>query len=448
MASSLKYAPIADLISAFEIMYEQNRTEVLLSKIYGLHNALAFVNFGCISDTDSVCVITHNHDIITWIISYLYTPNRLVINTFHSDGNENIIKQEDFHQLLSGYHYTEPIFSSRDVINIEYSEDPFDVVFIGVHNFVSLLSNTSHNRFHLELGDEYELFEKYLVEVSYKLKDEGVLIILTKPGWILKSWKLLDELSLYLDYDNYNLYVNDERHPNTLIWLKYIKNNNYVNVEFKQKNIINLMRDNNIDRLFAHRNNLIFPYVELSEDHTEAYVDLDQNSEYMQYFFTSETTLNLSKLCGGYTACLVTPSVALCAYKASKNVILFERDNRFRENGGLKFVKYDLYKGLPKLLYNKYFNKFDTVICDPPFNIRLDELTKDIDELLIQDKKSKVYIIFPSKDKARLVSAMKVKGFYLVDDADQICIEYARPPKIVRMNGKEAIQLYMFSYLR
>ncbi|HWT76880.1 MAG TPA: hypothetical protein VN258_19440, partial [Mobilitalea sp.] len=139
-------------------------------------------------------------------------------------------------------------------------------------------------------------------------------------------------------------------------------------------------------------------------------------------------------------------SVARYAYQEGKNIVLFERDNRFRENGGMKFVKYDLYKGLTKLMHNKYLNKFDHVICDPPFNIKLDVLSNDITELLKHDKSSIAYIIFPRKQKAGLVNVMKMNGMHLIEDPDQISIEYAKPPKIVRLYGRDAIQLYKFSY--
>jgi 16S rRNA G966 N2-methylase RsmD len=199
--------------------------------------------------------------------------------------------------------------------------------------------------------------------------------------------------------------------------------------------------------LFAHKNNLIFPYVELQEYSSDAYIEIGQNIEYMQYFFTMETTFNLTKLCNDYTACLVTPSVAQCAYKEGKNIVLFEQDNRFRENKGLKYIKYDLYKGLTKLLYNRYLNKFDTVICDPPFNIRLDILSRDIAELLKHDKSSIAYIVFPNKDKANLINAMKIIGMHLIEEPNKVSIEYAKPPKIVRVQGKDAIQLFKFSFL-
>jgi hypothetical protein len=116
------------------------------------------------------------------------------------------------------------------------------------------------------------------------------------------------------------------------------------------------MKDTNIDRLYAHRNNLVFPYVELINESTANYVKVEQNLEYLQYFFTAETTAKLSNLCIGYTACLVTPSIAVYSCSRNKNVVLFERDNRFRQTSGLKFVKYDLETGLTILNQRRYSN--------------------------------------------------------------------------------------------
>lgn len=447
MDSFTKYASTEDVASALEIILEDDRKDIMLSKIFSLNNAFKIINFGCIKDTDQVLVMADCYEIITWIISYIYVPNKIITKTAHSSRYFDESKWEDFHLLLTGYQYTKPIFIGNENNPAECLEQACDVAIVGLLNPFSLQSEKPMNRFYLETGADYELFEKYLIEASEDLKDNGVLIILSKPGWIMKVWDLLNTLALLLDYNNYNLYVDGYRAPNTFVWLRFIKNTKGNNPELNKNNVLNLMRDNNIDRLFAHKNNLLFPYAELQEYNSEAYVDLSQNDEYMQYFFTVETTVNLSKLCDNYTACLVTPSVAQCAYKEGKNIVLFERDNRFRENGGLKYIKYDLYKGLTKLLYTRYLNKFDRVICDPPFNIRLDILSKDIAELLKPDKRSMAYIIFPNKDKAGLINAMKISGMYLIDEPNQISIEYARPPKIARLHGKDAIQLYKFSFL-
>lgn len=447
MDSFTKYASIEDVTCALEIILEDDIKDGMLSKIFSFNNAFKIINFGCIKDTDQVLVMTNYSEIMAWIISYIFIPNKIIAKTAHSNCYFDKSKWEDLHLLLAGYQYTKPIFIGNENNLAECLELVFDVAIVGLLNPFNLQSEKPMNRFYLETGVDYELFEKYLIKTSEDLKDNGVLIILSKPGWILKVWDLLDSLTLLLDYNNYKLYADSYKEPNTFVWLRFIKNAKGNNPELNKNNVLNLMRDNKIDRLFAHKNNLLFPYVELQEYNSDAYIDLSQNNEYKQYFFTTKTTFNLSKLCGGYTACLVTPSVAQFAHKEGKNIVLFERDNRFRENGGLKYIKYDLYKGLTKLLYNRYLNKFDRVICDPPFNIRLDILSKDIAELLKHDKSSVAYIIFPDKDKASLINAMKISRMYLVDEPNQISIEYARPPKIVRIHGKDAIQLYKFAFI-
>jgi len=39
---------------------------------------------------------------------------------------------------------------------------------------------------------------------------------------------------------------------------------------------------------------------------------------------------------------------------------------------------------------------------------------------------------------------MKLQGFVLLEDGINISIEYAKPPKLVRMDGRDAIQLFKF----
>ncbi len=446
METVLKFAPEEDVISAMELVYEHETTNVLKSNVFGLNNALRFINYGCIKDTDNVITIGSHLEIATLLISYIYTPNRLVNNNVGSGCGIENRTWENINELLSGYQYTEPIIYNLDRDFIEYEEEAFDVAIVGFTNLINNPVESSINRFSLETGMEYEMFESLLIKFSKLLKKDGRLVLLAKPGWILKMWSLIHELGLQLEYDNYGLYVASNRHSNGFIWLRFVKRGEDVNLELHKKNIISLMKDNNIDRLYAHRNSLRFPYVEMSYSNSESYVKLDQNLEYMQYFFSAETTANLAKLCEGYTACLVTPSIAQYAYKMNKNIVLFERDNRFRENGGLKFVKYDLNIGLTKFMQNKYAKKFDRVICDPPFDIKLDVLANDIVELLKESDKSDVYVVFPNSRKISLVNAMKTKGLKLNEEMEKISIEYAKPPKIVRINGKDAIQIYKFNF--
>ncbi len=354
MDKTLKFAHEEDVICAMELVYEHEIRNMLISNIFGLNKALAFINFACINDTDNVITIGSHLEITTLLISYIYAPQKLVTQISDiSCGIDNGVFK-NINELLSGYKYTEIISSNFDIGLVEYEKESFDVAILGFANLINISEEVQINRFSLETGIEYEMFERLLAKSSKLLKKDGRLVVLTKPGWILKLWSLIHDLGLQLEYDSYSLYVDSNRHPNGFIWLRFIKRDINFNLELHKRNILSLMHDNNIDRLYAHRNNLIFPYVELSYSNSEAYVKLNQNLEYMQYFFSVETTANLAELCEGYTACIVTPSVAQYAYKINKNIVLFERDNRFRENGGLKFVKFDLNIGLTKFLQNKY----------------------------------------------------------------------------------------------
>ncbi|MDF2522484.1 MAG: hypothetical protein K0R31_125 [Clostridiales bacterium] len=507
----LKYANFEDIISAFELVYDCNLEEDKNLSIFGLYDILAFLNFGCIKETDNVITITSQYELIIWTIAYLYTPHKLVAYILDQVCEIDIDRWNNMKQILWGYHCTEPkvsiidndanytlsIDTTTDTIKdktnnkandfnndkkynfnkdsyqdtkndyikdtncdfltngidanrmnkqIEYSEEQYDVAIIGIINKNSYKSDYIISRFYLDEGNDFALYENLLVKTSKVLKIGGILVLLTKPAWILKLWTLLDELGLHLEYDSYKVYKDQQRHPNVFVWLRFVKRDKEASITLHKKNILTLMNDNDIDRLYAHRNNLMFPYVEQIYHNVKAYVEMDQNLEYLQYFFTVETTKQLADLCASYTACLVTPSVAQFAFKTGKNPILFERDNRFRENGGCKFVKYDLNTGLTKLMQNRYRKKFDRLICDPPFDIDLEVLAKDIDELLIEKEGSIAYVIFPNKRKNSLVNAMKTKGFRLIEMEDHLCIEYAKPPKLVRINGKDSIQLYKFTY--
>jgi hypothetical protein len=474
----LKYANFEDIISAFELVYDCNLEEDKNSTIFGIYDILAFLNFGCIKDTDSVVTITSQYELTIWTIAYLYTPRKLVTYILDQVCEIDIDRWHNMQQILWGYHCTEPKVSiidndanytlSKDTTNdtikyknnkandvtdtnrminqIEYSEEHYDVAIIGMINKNNYKSDYFISRFYLDEGNDFDLYEIHLVKSSKVLKIGGILVLLTKPAWILKLWTLLDELGLHLEYDSYKVYKDQQRHPNVFVWLRFVKRDKEASNTLHKKNILALMNDNEIDRLYAHRNNLMFPYVEEIYHNAKAYVEMDQNLEYLQYFFTIETTKQLAELCVSYTACLVTPSVAQYAYRTGKNPILFERDNRFRQNGECKFVKYDLNTGLTKLMQNRYRKKFDRVICDPPFDINLEVLAKDIDELLIEREGSIAYVVFPNKRKNSLVNAMKTKGFRLNEMEDHLCIEYAKPPKLVRINGKDSIQLYKFTY--
>lgn len=446
------FATAEDIVSAAELIYENEKPNILSYKVFNIWNIISLVNFGCIKNTDKVLITCSEVDTIIWTVSYIYKPQKLISNKINqAEKNNNVEllyneKWENISGLLTGCSHRQPIFSNENIDNIGYKNERFNVFVAGFINTNEKMIEIPISRFYIKIGIEYEMFEKFLIKSKDLLEEEGVLLILATPAWVLKAWTLIHEFGLQLEYENYRLYTDNHRNANVFIWLKFIKKEKDFNVNLQKRNVLSLMKDNGIDRLFAHRNNLRFPYVELSYNNSESYIKLNQNLEYMQYFFSNETTLNLAELCEGYTACLVTPSIAQYAYKINKNVVLFERDNRFRENKGLKFVKYDLNTGLTKFIQNKYRKKFDRVICDPPFNINLNTLAKDIAELLKESDNSVVYIIFPDSRKISLVNAMKAEHLLLSKENISINIEYAKPPKIVRIYGKQAIQLYKFTY--
>ena len=445
MEKLFNFASMEEVVSAVELVYEEEGIGERVSKPFSLDQTVAVVNYGCIKDNDKVIVMASHLDRIIGLISYMYTPQKLVAHGLDPSNSMDMEKWNKTKLLLSEYWHTEPHFNNSALSSVEYPEPIYDVAVAGYINQNACMDGVQHSRFHLQAGIGYEFFERLLVKSSSLLRKGGILLLLSKPSWVLKAWEAIHELGLQLEYNYYRLYT-ESGHANAFVWLRFVKREDQVDLELQKKNMRLLMCDNGIDRLYAHRNNLRFPYVELSYCNREAYVKLDQDLEHSQYFFSTQTTASLAKLCQGYTACLVTPSIAAYAHKLEKNVVLFERDNRFRNNGGLKYVKYDLNTGLTKLLQNRYARKFDRVICDPPFDIKLDVLARDIVELIKNKEGSIAYIVYPESRRISLINAMRSKGLQMDDKIEAIDIEYAKPPKLVRTHGKSAIQLFKFTY--
>lgn len=467
--NNYRYAPTIDVISAAEFLIENSIADKFIMGFSDVQDMISLINIGEINEGADIFInILEDNIIFSMLTSYLYSPNNLIANMASAnkiDQREEIAmyswneKWNVINELLEGYIHTNavPIISDDGEINTGLK---FDTIFSGGINKSNKWLEAEGARFDLDIGTEYEEYERNLKGASSNLKQNGKLILLSKPGWILKSWELIEQLELQLEYQESSIYLNDLRHPNTYVWLKFVNAGKNFDSEKQKRNILSLMRDNNIDRLFAHRNDLKFPYVDLSYKNSETYVNLNQDLSCMQYFFSAETTKNLALLCEGCTACLVTPSVAaahaeMCAQQkianaAKHKVVLFERDNRFRQKDGVKFVKYDLNTGLTKLTQRQYAGKFDKVICDPPFDINLDILARDIKELLKIGQEAHVeayaYVVFPEHRKVSLINAMNSKGFVLSQNKAYFDIEYGRPPKLVRVYGKQAIQLYKFEY--
>lgn len=456
--SEVLYATLDDITTAIEIIHEHHISENSLQESLQISDILPIINIGCIKETDHVLVATSDIELFTWIISTFYMPKRLVVNHLHSinDKRELIadLKQRwnDFIQYFDGYRRAEPSFESSDVDNLKhlyndmFMEESFDVVFFGynIRNEFDEEHPNHGDRFHLETGEKFETFQCLLTEAARIVKVSCKVLLLSKPGWILKVWEQLHKLGLELEYHDYPCYVSSTRSPSASVWIRFVKRESYdFDIEKQKRNILSLMQDNHIDRLYAHRNDLRFPYVELSYKNSETFIQMDQRYKFMQYFFSLETTVQLAELCIGNTACLVTPSIAVYSHQRGKNVTLFENDTRFKQEV-TKFVKYDLNIGLTKFTYGKYIHKFNVVICDPPFNVNLDILAKDIQELIKLEVSSIVYIVFPEVRKISLIRAMERNGLIISEEGKPIVLEYAKPPQVVRINGKKAIQLYKF----
>jgi len=123
MDTTLKFAHEEDVICAMELVYEHEIRNMLISNIFGLNKALSFINFACINDTDNVITIGSHLEITTLLISYIYTPRRLVTQISDASGDIDNGVFKNINELLSGYKYTEIISSNFDIGLVEYSTD-------------------------------------------------------------------------------------------------------------------------------------------------------------------------------------------------------------------------------------------------------------------------------------------------------------------------------------
>lgn len=131
MESCIKYASIEDVVSTFYIILDDVKKDAMLSEVFTITNALKIINFGCIKETDQVLVMTNYHEIMTWIISYIYVPNRIISITAQSSCYIDESKWDDFHHLLNGYQYTKPVFMHKDDRTANCLKQTFDVVIVG-----------------------------------------------------------------------------------------------------------------------------------------------------------------------------------------------------------------------------------------------------------------------------------------------------------------------------
>ncbi len=365
----------------------------------------------CITTQDNVLLATEEPIKLAVIISHMYLPRGLTVVCKHLLEQEYAVINEKiriWEAICEEYERTKPILIGQSLSKQQELNKSYDVILYSKQESHLESNNKQYNRFYMMLGNEFEVFQAAIKEAAKKLNNDGRLIVLARICWILPIWKLLEECKLQFDYPNYHYYIAKNSNPNEYVWLKFTYKEGGINLNCQKRNLEQYMKEN------------------------------------LQYFFTENTTKQLAKLCVGYTACLVVPSVAVCANSLGKQVVLFEKDNRFRTNSGVKYIKYDLYAGLTKVNYRKFANKFSTVICDPPFNVDLSVLARDIYELVNHSKESKIFLIYPKCRLSLLRNAMSKQRMHLVESGFQT-IEYMQPPRIVRYEGVEAIQIYRFA---
>lgn len=403
-------------------------------------------NLAMITETSRIMVVSPKFRVLSLIFSYLYFPLKMMVtdqwffedierldrNDFIYDWHKNV-------ELLEGFQTTIPEFLPGNYLCDKISENSIDAMIY----FVTKEDGVNQGAYDLSNDQAFNRYVKVLHYGHRVIKKNGVLIITIKPVWLLKTWDVLHQLSFQVDYPSSHIYLASDNNPDTLLVLRLTKVTE-INITIQKKNILHIMESNQINRLFAFKNQMVFPYAELLPKQEDPFIEMEQKREDQQYFFTLQTTQSLADLCHGYTACLATPSIALYASEKGANIVLFEQDSRFRNMDNLKYVKYDLYKGLNPLTKRKYSGVFNTVICDPPFNLDTSLLARNCSELIKADENSRVYIVFPESKKGILINSMRTFGFTLDGNLDGIDIQYSTPPKIVRWYGKKAIGLFQF----
>jgi tRNA1(Val) A37 N6-methylase TrmN6 len=445
----------ADDIESVLFLSDLNN-EKEISGILNSENLPAFLNMATIFPQDHVLCLEAGSNFLSYGLSYLSQPEKLVVTYDVSLGlaapNPEIFREKwnIVSDLLDGYDHTEPENVITSLENPPFLANSFDVIIgdlVGSQNHEKLTSSVQNQSSDIN----YREFEQVLFNSSDLLKEGGRLVLAIRADWILKSWPLLEKLGLQLEYPEWGIEFSDFPEPDSSVALRFIKKDN-IDSSRQKKSVLSLMAKFSIDTLYAHKADEVFPYSEIVRTDSEPFLDLTRKTDSEQYFFDINTTNELIRLARGETAFLVTPSLAIKSVGNGQTGVLFEQDSRalrqlgLLPNSKIKPQKYDLKVGLHRLIKNKYNFKFDTVICDPPFTkIKPNILARDIHELLKVDNGT-AYIIYPAKDIAKLKREMDKLGFQLEEDWEKPTINYAQPPKMVRIHGVQAIQVYKFVY--
>lgn len=407
---------------------------------------IPFIHMAGITETDLVLDMTPHSDMLLCALAYAARPKTLIVVDFGVPENDiqgipaAIPGQwSEEKSLLDHYDHTEPGFLAADIRQPPFAPGTFDCV-VG-----DLAAG------HGQAVSEYKTFERLLFHARDILRANGRLVTTVKADWILKSWGLLEELGLQLEYPQWQTELGTVREPDSPVALRFVKKM-VIDMPQQRRSVLALMERYSITPLTAHKRNVIFPYAQVVETRADPYLDMQRREEKEQYFFDAETTDRLAGLCGDNTAFLVTPSIAIRANDASRKGVLFEGDGRplrmlaERRTRTVRPQKYDLNAGLHRLIIGKYLHAHDTVICDPPFTrVKPDILARDIDELLQPGERSAAYVVFPARRIRQLAAAMRQYGLNLEDGWQKPPVRYNHPPRMVRNFGDDAIQIYKFS---
>ncbi len=207
MDNNRKYAPEEDILCAIELVYGQDDMDILTSDLFGLEHSRTINIMGCILESDKVLLMGVYLEIAALHISYLYTPECLeMLGEEYTEQGKGIERKKTLLSLLGGYHYSELIFRGNGMEPM-LSQGAYDVVISGYADHMEGRQETPAERFLLETGNEYEQFEKYLFSSDQLLKTNGRWIVLAKPGWILKSWELIQDRGLQLEYGQFRFYT-------------------------------------------------------------------------------------------------------------------------------------------------------------------------------------------------------------------------------------------------
>lgn len=398
---------------------------------------------------DQVLVAINHAKLLILLLSYYYLPKQLLVKPV-------LESQEEYREYLqrllpnkNGYQSTNPKWVTASIPCHCIKNTKFNLILYEAESDELACSEepSEWNRYDMLLGVEFVECQSFLKDIHHIMNRGGRLVIKLRACWFLLLWQQLEVEQLQLEYQEYHIYMKQPIHPNRMVWLRFSYKEQFYDRHKQEQNLLRLMKDNYIDCLYANRNQCLFPYHSIMKQKSDQYLTLQQNRSNLQYFFTEDTTLRLAQLCEGYVACLVVPSIAVYAYSQGRHLVLFEKDNRFRSKKEMKYVKYDLNLGLNPLIRRRYEHKFDTVICDPPFNIKLDCLAKDIKELIKLNAVSKAYVVYPKNREGLLCQAMERLGF-MHQSFDFGLVEYIKPPKLVHIEGKDAIRVYQFQIVK